>query len=167
MLKLMKYKDEKTSKTMNSLLNMIYSIRVQLDDSDDFVGSRHLEGTSELNKKILQLQHFLIGKSTLDEDIELMAQVYTGVVKTPPTSLDFNDLYPKILGLIATVSEKSVMYKTYQYTTSPDFESSIASFSNTPTQLNPALFNPREKPPAPQNKSIKLSCLFIFIRIFF
>lgn len=135
MLKLMKYKDEKTSKTMNSLLNMIYSIRVQLDDSDDFVGSRHLEGTSELNKKILQLQHFLIGKSTLDEDIELMAQVYTGVVKTPPTSLDFNDLYPKILGLIAKVSEQSVMLKTYQYTTSPDFESSIASFSNTPTQL--------------------------------
>ena len=47
-----------------------------------------------------------------------MAQVYTGVVKTPPISLDFNDLYPKILGLIAKVSEQSVMLKTYQYTTS-------------------------------------------------
>ena len=35
---------------MNTLLNMIYAIRVKLDDSDDFVGSRHLEGHSELNK---------------------------------------------------------------------------------------------------------------------
>ena len=133
MLELMKYKDEKTSDTMNNLLQMIYAIRVQLDSSDDFVESPHLEGVADLNKKILQLQHFLMGNSTIEQDIELMAKVYTGIVKSPPTSLDFNDLYPKMFGLIANVGEQSVKMKTYQYTTSPDFEASIAAFSDTPT----------------------------------
>lgn len=133
MLDLIKYKDEKTSSTMNTLLQMIYSIKVQLDDSDDFVESPHLEGGVELNKKILQLQHFLLGNSSVDEDIQFMAQVYTGVVKSPPTSLDFNDLYPKMLGLISKVTDQSVTFKTYQYTTSPDFQASMESFSKTPT----------------------------------
>ena len=53
----MRYKDEKTSSTMNILLQMIYGIRVQLDNSDDFVES-HLEGHSDLNKKILSLTFF-------------------------------------------------------------------------------------------------------------
>jgi hypothetical protein len=51
MLNLMKYKDEKTSSTINTLLNMIYAIRIRLDD---FVTSPNLEGNSELNKKIYQ-----------------------------------------------------------------------------------------------------------------
>ena len=133
MLELMKYKDEKTSGTMNNLLQMIYAIRVQLDSSDDFVESPYLEGSADLNKKVLQLQHYLIGNSTVEQDIELMAKVYTAIVKAPPTSMDFNDLYPKMFGLLAKVGEQSVMFKTYQYTTSPDFEASIAAFSDTPT----------------------------------
>ena len=74
-----------------------------------------------------------MGNSTMDEDLQLMAQVYTALVKSPPTSLDFNDLYPKMLGLVAKVNDQSVAFKTYQYTTSPDFEASIAAFSNAPS----------------------------------
>jgi hypothetical protein len=133
LLELMKYKDEKTSSTMNNLLKMIYAIRVQLDGDDDFVESPHLEGTADINKKIVKLQHFLMGNSTMDEDLQFMAQVYTAVVKSPPTSLNFNDLYPKMLGLVAKVNDQSVAFKTYQYTTSPDFEGSISAFSNTPS----------------------------------
>ena len=137
-LKLMKYKDEVTTNTMNALMQKIYGIRVLFDADDDHLASPYLEGASQVNAQILQLQHFLLGNSSMDEDMQLLAQIYQLHVGTAPPSIAFADLYPVIAVLMARVSEGSVPLKTMRLTNNPNYDEHLSKYAQQPNMVQAA-----------------------------
>lgn len=137
-LELMKYKDQIKTNTMNVLMQKIYGIRVLFDADDDHLASPYLEGASQVNAQILQLQHFLLGNSSMAEDMQILAQIYQVHVGSAPPSLEFADLYPVIAVLMARVSEGSVPLKTIRLTNNPNYDEHIAKYSQQPNMVQSA-----------------------------
>ena len=137
-LELMKYKDQIKTNTMNGLLQRIYGIRVLFDADDDHLASPYLEGASQVNAQILQLQHFLLGNSSMAEDMQILAQIYQVHVGSAPPSLEFADLYPVIAVLMARVSEGIVPLKTIRLTNDPNYDEHLAKYAQQPTMVHTA-----------------------------
>ena len=123
---------------MNALMQKIYGIRVLFDADDDHLASPYLEGASQVNAQILQLQHFLLGNSSMAEDMQILAQIYQVHVGSAPPSLEFADLYPVIAVLMARVSEGSVPLKTIRLTNNPNYDEHISKYAQQPNMVQSA-----------------------------